>query len=536
MLKTGRIALALALMAAVAPACAQTAAPANADAMGEAGIGRYAESAERALLPDVAAVSMIQDAKGRLAALDALLIKLDRPTQLRGIVQAMRGLTLYDEDRHPEAVAAMEEAIRLAPGLAPIKLNAVHVMIFAGAPQRAADLWLVLSREYPDLARLVTGYELDTLRDRLRDIADSKRADALSARIGEIGLPEHSVPRDSDNALAQIRLRMEEGKVAEAGALLPSVVVTRDLVQLYLDRRYEKIWPAIARWGGDNLARSQKLYLEALRRDWHASGDMDTATNYARALNTVRAYPAVTRLFLPLLAPEALKLNSYGAEFLTPPVARGLIGQGRGEDAVALLKRVDATFTEDTTQKLNFSGNLAQTYLTIGRYAEASAVASEWLELARRRGPEINKAALIGVQAVRACALIRGGKAAQASGDVADVLIARGGLPDPAMDVYACRDDFAGGKALAIESLRDDSRRGQMLRWLQPTSPNYPYEESRREDLFQKRIAADPEVRAAAEKVGRILPLSLTERMPEGFDPLAPSDLHPAEQDAPPVS
>jgi len=535
MLKSGWIALAV--MAAVVPAHAQTVPQAlDAEALDQVGIGRFAEPSERALLPVLATALMEKESKERLAALDALLAKLDRPTRLRGIVQSLRGTMLLDEYRHPEALAAVEEAIRLAPGVPPVRLYAVHVMIFAGAPQRAADLWLAMSREYPAIAAGLGGYELDTLRDRLRDIGDNKRADALSARIAEVGVVTHSGPRASDGALAQIRLRMVEGKIAEAAALVPAVLVTRDLAQLYLDRRYEKLWPAIARWGGQDLGLSQKLYLEALRRDWHASNTLEGATDYARALNGMRAYAAVTQLFLPLLAPEALKLDNDGAEYLAPPVARAMLGQGKAEPAIALLKRVDATFTEDTAQKLNLSGNLAETYLAIGRYAEASATASEWLVIAQRMGAEINKAALIGVQAIRACALIRGGKADQAGGDVADVLISRTGLPDPAMDIYACRDNFAGGKALMIESLNDEHRRGWALRWLQPSGVNLPFEESRRSDRSQKRIAADPDVRAAAEKVGRILPMTVIERLPDGFDPMAPADLHAPDQEAPPVS
>lgn len=534
MLKSGWIALAV--MAAAVPAHAQTAPQAQDADAGQIGIGRFAEPSERALLPALAMALTLKESKERLAALDVQLAKFDRPTRLRGIIQAMRGATLLDEYRHAEALAAAEEAIRLAPGVAPVKLFAVRTMIFAGAPQRAADLWLAMSREYPELAAELDGYELDALRERLRDIGDNKRADALSARIAEAGLAIHSGPRASDGALAQIRLRMSEGKIAEAAALVPSVLVTRDLAQLYLDRRYEKLWPAIARWGGQDLGLGQKLYLEALRRDWRASDTLESATDYARALNGVRAYAAVTQLFLPLLAPEALKRDNDGAEYLAPPVAQALLGQGQAEQAIALLKRVDVTFTEETAQKLNLSGNLAQTYLAIGRFAEASATAAEWLVVARRMGTEINKAALIGVQALRACALIRSGKTDQAASDVADVLLSRAGLPDPAMDIYACSDDFAGGKALMIESLNDERRRGWALRWIQPSGVELPFEESRRSDRFQKRIAADPDVRAVAEKVGRILAMTVIERLPDGFDPAAPADLHAPDQDAPPVS
>ncbi|MDG2532029.1 hypothetical protein P6144_00055 [Sphingomonas sp. HITSZ_GF] len=536
MLKSGCVALALGL--AAVPVHAQVAPPTAPDAATQAqvGIGRFAEPWEQALLPAIAEALTVAESKDRLAKLDAVLAKLDQPSRLRGIVQSIRGVSLMEEYRQPEALAAAEEALRLAPGVPQVKFYAVYAMTFAGAPQRAADIWLALSREYPDLAGQMGGYILDTLRERLRDIGDRKRGDAVSARIAEIGVVEHSAPRASDSALAQIRQRMDDGKVAEAGALVPGVVVTRDLAQLYLDRRYEKLWPAIARWGGDDLARSQKLYLETLRRDWRAGGTLESATDFARALNEARGYSAVTQLFLPLLAPEVLKIDTLGVEFLTPPVARALMGQGRGEEAIALLKRVDATFTKDSAQKMNFSGNLAKDYLALGRFAEAATVADAWLRSAQRKGSEINRAALIGVQAIRACALIRGGKATQASGDVADVLMSRGGLPDPAMDIYACSDDFAGGKALAIESLNDENRRGWALRWLQPGSPELPYAESRRADLFQKRIAADPEVRAAAEKVGRILPFSLTERLPADFDPAAPADLYAPEQDAPPIS
>ncbi|NYT39281.1 hypothetical protein HZY97_00790 [Sphingomonas sp. R-74633] len=536
MLKAGSIAFAL--LAAAVPAQAQTA-PQGQDAVAavQAGLGHYAEPAESALLPDIAMALTMREPKDGLAAFDTLVARLDRPTPLRGIVQSMRATLLSRVNRNTDALMAAEEAIRLAPGVPQVKLYAINAMVFSGAPQRAADLWMALSREYPSLAMMSGSYELDTMRERLRDLGDNKRADALSARIAEMGMADQTARRTSDGALAQIRIYVEAGKIAEAGALVPSVLAPRDLVQLYLDRRYEKLWPAIARWSGDDLSRSQKLYFEALRRDWRSGGSLDSATDYARGLNSVRAYSAITDLFLPMLAPEALKFDDDGVEFITPVVARGLLGQGKGDEAVALLKRVDAAYPyPDSAQQLNFTGNLAEIYFTLGRYAESSTTATAWLRSAQRKGAEINKAALVGVEAVRACALIRGGKADEAHGDVADVLMSRIGLPDPAIEIYGCQDDFAGGKALLIESLADESRRGWALRWLQPSSVNYPFEESRRIDRFQKRLAADPDVRAAAEKVGRILPFTLTEKMPAGFDPAGPADLHAPEQDAAPLS
>lgn len=497
------------------------------------GIEQYMEPGERQFLPEFAAAQTAPLAE-RLGLLNTLLAKLDRPTRFRGIVQVMRASFLAD-GKPQDAIVAIEEAMRLLPDIAHVKLTAAHIMTYGGAPQRAADLWIAASYQDPGAARLSGGYNLDSLRGRLIDLGDRRRADALSARMRDIGLNEVNAVRESSMTLAGVRARVSAGDIDGARQLIGQVVSPADLIELYVDRRYEALWPAIERWHGVDLVRGQSLYLAALRRDWQAAGTFDTATDYARVLARLRAFDAAVGLFLPRLSGPMLS-DEEDIEFITPVIARSLVGVGRGDEALALLARVEKLIpAEHGTRRLNFGASQAQLNLWLGRYAVSAGLAAQWVEAGMARGTDVNASAMFGVKAVQACALIHAGRAKEAEPIAAAVLLAGAAMPEPAMQVHICRRDAKGARALLIESLKSENRRIWALNWVQPRGAPLPTDHMRAEQAFMTQVAAHPDVRAAAEKVGRILPRALDVTLPSGFDPAAPADLGPPEVETPPM-
>ena len=134
------------LIAAASPVTAQVTNP----------LAATTDPGDRAVMAEAA--SAVASRTPDIARLDAVLAKLPRPTPLRGMVQTVRAGVLANAKDPAPAVAAVEEALRLLPDDPRPKLVAAGIFTFAGSPQRAADLWILASRESPGFARMSDRY------------------------------------------------------------------------------------------------------------------------------------------------------------------------------------------------------------------------------------------------------------------------------------------------------------------------------------------------------------------------------------------
>ncbi|WP_143090096.1 hypothetical protein [Sphingomonas rubra] len=476
------------------------------------------DPADRAVMAEAA--SAVAGNPPDLARLDAVLAKLPRPTPLRGMVQAARAAVFASKDRVGDAVTAVEEAMRLLPDDPRPKLLAVHILTFAGSPQRAADLWMQASRESPERARLSHHYVMSALTGRLLDLGDRERAERINARLGEIGFATSLAPERSSAALARTYGEVRAKRDDLAIQSVTAIGDPDDLLTLYVDRRYQALWPRIAEWATPTLDGQSRRYLEELRADWTAADDFDTATAYARQLASLGAYPAVVSLFLPMF--DRIVPGEYreGTEFLTPVVARSLVKVGRPADARALLDKVAAAMpTNNGGSDLNILA--ARMMLDANQLGWAATLsrADAFLARAKQLGSSINSSATLQVRAMRACALAGLGRAGEAQEDTAGVLIAEAVMPGPAMQLHLCHRDAAMGRALIVRRLADERTRDWAMRFVQPIKPDAftPYEKLT--EPVAEAIRSAPDVRAAVEKVGRILPQPVLESLPDSFDP-----------------
>lgn len=500
------------LLAMAAPGAAQLSDP----------LAMTTDAGDKAVMAEAA--SAISSRTPDLARLNTVLAKLPRPTPLRGMVQTVRAGVLSNQKDAGPAVAAIEEALRLLPDDPRPKLVAAGIFTFSGSPQRAADLWMEVSRVAPDYARMTDRYMIMALSGRLADLGDRVRADRLNARLAEIGFSTGLAPERSNAALARTREALRDQRMDDAAAAVSAIGDPSDLMTLYVDRRYAALWPRIAEWAGPDLSGQSRHYLEELRADWQSADSFETAAPYARQLASMQAYKAITTLFLPMFDrirsdPDAEQ--QADAEYLAPIVARSLLLQGRETEARALLAKVAAAMpADDLGNALNIDGS----YLTLASiqtdWPEVMNRADAFLARAKSLGPSVNRSATLQVEAWRACALYRLGRKEAAQRATADVLLAEALMPGTAMDLYLCRGDSAGARALVVSRLADPSSRDWALRFVQPVSADLVVTPlDRLMKPVEQAVRNAPDVVAAANKVGRILPQPLNRGIPQGFDP-----------------
>lgn len=525
-----RLPLAAALLA-VTPSAALLA-PVYATAQGKSPLELTTDPADKAVMAEAAAA--VAERPPSLARLDAVLAKLPRPTPLRGMVQSVRASVLLAQTDERPAVAAIDEALRLLPDHPAPKMIATEVFTFSGAPQRAADLWLALSQQAPDVARQSQRYTMMALVGRLRDLGDRARADRVSARLGEIGFAAALAPERSSYAIAQIRDAMRAGRTADAVAAVPTVGDPSDLVAMFIDKRYVALWPRITEWSGGSFDAPARRYLEELRADYNAADDFQTATPYARELAGLHAYDAVVALFLPMFDRTTPNGYGQGAETLAPIVARSLTTIGRAAEGQALLARVAARLPrEAAANALNIDAAYATIAAGAGDWARTLSAADTFLARARTFGHSVNSSAIVGIQSYRACALHQLGRTDEAARTKAEVMLAAATSPSRVADMLACMNDEATLRQHVIDRLADEDTRAWALGWVQPYVRDPRVALDRLTDPVHDRVRTDPAVVAAATKVGRVLPAPVGGTLPSGFEPYrAPPARAPVAKDA----
>lgn len=488
------------------------------------------DTGDRAVLPEAAEI--FGSRKPNIEAFDALLKKLPRPTRLRAMVQTARASLLSYADRNTEAVEAIEEAMRILPDDPMPKLMAANVLTFAGAPQRAADLWIAASILSPELARTSEDSVLDTLADRLRVVGDYARADRVLARMGEIGLVAGKANVRSSAALARVRAEVEAGKIEEARRLVSGIVSPTQLLGLYVDRRYEPLWPTIDGWAGKAFVQQERFYLEQLRSEWQAAHEFSAGASYAGGLRRVGAYQAVIDIFLDRLSPGKLTAETEGMDVLAISVAGALVAVGRGEEAVPMLSRLKTLTSEkDGIQSLNLTNGIITTQLSLDKWDQAAETARAWLARAKAIGPEVNGDAILHIARLRACALTAAGRANEAAPEISEILLARGAQPRIALLLYACQNDLPGARKLILDHLEGEKTRSWALTALQPETERGTTSFQKKMDAFGRLLRNDAEVRAAAAKVGRILAEPIDKGLPAGFVPDDPAQRAPQSPD-----
>lgn len=476
-------------------------------------------NSDRAAVEEVAKVLLSE--KADIARLDALLVRLPEPTPMRAFLQIRRGYELIGANRNAEARAAVEEAVRLTPDLAGIKIGAADVLSFAGAPQRAADLWLEASIMDPDAAAASDHYFLNSLVERLRDMGDIARADRLDAKMGEVGVVSALASERSASALTRLKTAFVSGGADKARPMVGAVISPDDLLGLYVDRRFTALWPTIEQWAGPDFKTAHMRYLTDLRRESWGNERLRAAATYGRALNAANRYADTVTLFLPVLNEAIAKDDTGFRLFLAPVVATAMNREGREAEFKSVLRRLTASLTPDTAGlNLNVVAIPLIRAYEDDDWTTAAKLADEWVAMARKIGPEVNNSAIRSVVGMGACAHKRLGTTSKEYDP--DLLLADSPqAPAAGFDYRACIDDRAGAKKLLLAALADPEGRNWALTRLQPTVERSGAPARMRAiRAFTNDLRADKDVRAAAERVGRILPKPVLGELPPGFDPL----------------
>ena len=505
----------LKIISAIALGIASTSAAAQADWLPRP--DQVANAEEQPFIADIFGQISPDDPELLVTKVNAALEKSKGPTQFRGLLLFTRALAFNRLDRRQEAMRDVDESIALLPRfVAPLAFGS-HLYAFSDRPERSADYLqraLLLS---PDAARRISDYDVAGIMRRLRERDQDRRVRRLSAALVESGWQEGDVTAMSSINRAALEHYLEEGKRAEAVALIPKISNPVDSYIMLSQKRYESVWPEIEAWAGPKQNKQWQLYLTNMRDRWRSSDNMNDAVTYARALDAADADEKVVAEFLPVLNRNLDQRLDSDALFLVPQVATSLARLGRGDEALALFDRIQKIWPLDWgANALNISLNRARLLGRIGRYEDSLAAFKESYKAAERYGSEVNDGALSASRLSDACSLYKLGRKDEAI----SMAIQVNNMPAAELaELFSCMEQPERIRELYLRDLRVEQRRANIISILQPNSNRWP-EGSRMAATGEqlRALGSDPEIIKAIEPYGRIMSYAASDGAREVLD------------------
>lgn len=455
----------------------------------------------------------LTDQKEILKTLDEALGKLPQPTKLRGFVQFLRAGSLAALNDEPKAISAIEESIRLLPSYSAPLLTAAFIYGYSDRPGLGVDYFLRASSEDPDTVRTTPDYEVDSLRLRMRVANDERRLRALSNRLIEIDWTGSNLESGSSLAKDVIKLRLKDGDVAGARALVPRLLTPAHSRDLLIDNSNREIWPNIEAWTGAKLEQQWAIYLNEARKRWMATKDSAAVGTYLKALLAAGHDDTIIVEILPLFD-RADKEADYDLIFLVSGVAQALARKGRWQDVDALFGRAQKIWPlGEQANALNVAANRGSHLLVQGRFSDALAQLDAAIADAYRWGAQVNADALSGMHQGRACTLHALGRDAEAGISVA--LAKLHADATKMANLQLCMGDAGAARQTLIAGLKKESDRESVLIFVQrPDERVAGSDYARQMKAKMDALRKDPKLLAAVAKYGRILPYQFRDGAP----------------------
>lgn len=359
-----------------------------------------------------------------------------------------------------------------------------------------------LVASYPDVAR-----DLDTTRvyNVLNGLYLNGRRDedrAMRARLGRIGFGGDIVSVRDGFAFSAIRDHVSHGEVDEARRIAATIVDRETLTTLLTSRRYEALWPSLEARVGDRMEQASSAAVMAGERLFKEQPDsVDARAALVTALVDADREIEAEKLAAAFAStPELLKTIDEPGGWLINQHARILTSLKRTGEAEARMAQLAPLDITEKRWLISMRINRIAGLIKDDRLKAAAPLIREATPLAERYGSPYAR------QLVRMYALCHAAmeeRRADAEAMLPDLLKHEADGRTATAEALMClgRDDEAARKVVAL--LEDETQREGMIAYLQPGKV-----ESAAGDWAGDLtpLRRRPDVQAAFERVGRVLP------------------------------
>lgn len=453
-----------------------------------------------------AAITAAQDAAQRndcagvLRALDPLVPTLEQGDE-RSFVQRMRMLCLGSEGRLEELGKVQHELVEVLPRDGVVRAFGVLIAADERRFTDAADQLATLAATSPTNLDMVPAAAIREISNQLR------RSDAKEAREKMLIALARSdwAPADRPEmrigfAEAAIGALVDRGDTAEAEGLLERIDEPELLGAMLIDRHYTALWPAIETRLGPAGSVSVDRYAKDKLGAFATSPDSEAALrDAADAMLMLGRNQDVVDMTGDVVVATGMSREAVQIVLLR---ARALALLGRNDAAAALLRgftTIDVGQTPEATTAL----------ITYAEFLDETGHWAQGLDAARNARTSaaavLNDFGMRWLDRTEVCTLSALGRTGEANAAMGRLKPLAAQNHAAAIEALLCAHRDAEAAALAVGAFKDEDAANELIFQFQPTGSLWAASPSRLRDLWSAFLAR-PEVRAAFERHGRVLP------------------------------
>lgn len=312
------------------------------------------------------------DAAQQLTVIDRALAALMQPTPDRGMLLCMRSEVLEGLNRSAEARLSFDQCRVLLPNEPKVLLASARYNLIDGRPVEATGQLIRAAALQPSLVNQVSVETMQSLLRQLRYAGRDELASQLIETLVSTGYGREDPRAFSALLLSVIIYRLNDGKTAEAVALLPSMIDPDAGLRLMIDRRATSIWPDLDRWAGGDFTAQRNAYVEATQARFLAENTPAALRPYADALaKTGRRADAIKLLSTWVGAHGRDDDEAWELARSTVRLALFLAGDGRRAEGIARMQAALALGAGGTYATANITPNLVTELLLQNDYKGA---------------------------------------------------------------------------------------------------------------------------------------------------------------------
>lgn len=475
--------------------------------------------------------AQLEESRAAVAAIDSdrlfrdrayagqILVHLDRLVAAAGDdldralwLDNLRAMTLAILERNEDAGTAIDRILETRPTTPRFYAGAWYASRTIADHRRSAAVIERASRNVPGIgwAGLRELFDRETVWGVMQGLAGADDQDTR-ARMAEallrIGWPAPDEAEAADGLRATlVSYRVARGDRAGAIEAASGLTAPLAILQLVVQRKYDGVFAD----GPDPLARFNAA-LE--RRDMRTAEALAaTPTNVRRLLDRAQVLRTVGRdaEALALLEPSTRDLRATVAAndmgmWLVNEAVYAMLSLGRRQEAAALMGRLVQLPVSEHPELTNATINYAQVLWEVGRFEDSLAHARRLERDAESNASEYGK---MWIRSAIVCALASLDRAAEAAPTLTLMRANSERNQSALMRAYLCLNDMAAAEALMIARLESDDPAGALLALQDYRLASRPAGADPLQERFRV-LAARPAVRAARERIGRVLQLPI---------------------------
>jgi tetratricopeptide (TPR) repeat protein len=444
-----------------------------------------------------------QDCGGALRALDPLVPRLDEGPQ-RAVVQRMRLVCLGVEGRAGDIPTVQRELAKSMPRDGVVQAFGVLVAADESRFTDAASQIEALAANSPRNLEILTGASIRAIVVRLSEQRAYGERGRMLVALARADFQPTDIPELRVSfAQGAIESLVKSGQTDEAAELLDRIDQPELLSGMAIERQYVSLWPAIeTRLGTNGAAQADRFAKDRLNIFANAPDSMAARRDAVVAMLMLGRYDDADAIARDVSVHEGMDRDEV----------RIVLARVR---ALAVLGRID----EATALLAQFAG------LDVRKTPEASPALISYAEFLDEQGQEqkaldVARAAQAGSAAyltdfgkrwldrTEVCALSALGRTVEA-GEAMERLLKLSAQNEPAtIEALLCVKRDAEAAKMAVKGFDDEDVAGNLVMQFQPQGSLWAPSPSRLRLLWESFLTR-PEVKAAFERKGRVLPRKL---------------------------